>query len=135
MDKYPNRIEVIDSQVNTVLQGLVVKQLVKMRDSGKTLDEILAYLEEYLPSGRIFFTIGSMDYLAAGGRIGRLSSIGASLLSIKPIICLKEGEIFNEGLKRGRKKALIAVIEKTISHFLEHDLKIADYELGDRIWL
>lgn len=60
--------------------------------------------------------------------MGRLSSIGASLLSIKPIICLKEGEIFNEGLKRGRKKALGAVIEKTISHFCEHGRNIDEYE-------
>lgn len=127
-DKYANRIEVIDSQVNTVLQSLVVKQLVKMRDSGKSLDELLDYLDGSLDSGRIYFTIGSMDYLVAGGRVGRLSSIGASLLSIKPIICLKEGEIFNEGLKRGRKKASGAVIEKTISHFCEHNLNIGEYD-------
>ncbi len=126
---YSNRIEVVDSRVNTVLQGLVVKQLVKMRDKGKSLDELLEYLDIYLGSGRIFFTIGSMDYLVAGGRVGKLSSIGAGLLSIKPIICLKDGEIYNDGLKRGRKKSLGAVIEKTISHFKDQDVNIADYDL------
>lgn len=128
-EKYSNRIEVIDSTVNTVLQGLVVKQLVKLKNAKKNIDDLLAYLDQALATGRIFFTISSMDYLVAGGRVGRLSSIGASLLAIKPIICLRDGEIFNEGLKRGRKKALSAIIDKTIGHFTDNNLNVNEYEL------
>ena len=45
-------------------------------------------------SGRIFFTIGNIDYLKHGGRIGKVMGIAGSALKIKPLITLKEGEIF-----------------------------------------
>jgi fatty acid-binding protein DegV len=62
-------------------------------------------LEAVKESGRIFFTIGSMDYLRHGGRIGKLTGIVGSLLDIRPLITLREGEIFPSGVgPRGAKR-------------------------------
>ena len=63
-------ITVIDATINTVLQGLYVLEAVKLRDSGMGYRECVARLEEIKSTGRIFFTVGDMEYLKHGGRIG-----------------------------------------------------------------
>ena len=96
-EEYPNaQIYVCDSTVNTVLQGIYVLEAVRLRDAGKSYQESIDRLNEIKSSGRIFFTVGNMEYLKHGGRIGKVASVAGSLLGIKPIITLKEGEIFAE---------------------------------------
>ena len=73
-DEYPEaRITVIDSTVNTVLQGLFVLEACRMRDMGLDYEEIIERILPIRETGRIFFTIGSIDYLRHGGRIGKLA--------------------------------------------------------------
>ncbi|HIS45923.1 MAG TPA: DegV family protein [Candidatus Scatomorpha merdigallinarum] len=113
-EDYPDaEITVINSMVNTVLQGLMVLEACNMRDAGVGYTEAVERLYEIRPTGRIFFTIGSMDYLAAGGRIGRLAGKVSSVLGIRPVITLKEGEIFLGGMGRGRAKTLDKVLSNT----------------------
>ena len=70
-EDYPDaEITVINTMVNTVLQGLMVLEACNMRDAGVGYAEAVERLYEIRPTGRIFFTIGSIDYLAHGGRIG-----------------------------------------------------------------
>lgn len=105
------QITVIDATVNTVLQGLYVLEAVRLRDSGAGYEEAVRRLEEIKSTGRIFFTVGNMEYLQHGGRIGRVAGIAGSVLGIRPIITLKQGEIFPSGIARSRKKSM----EKTIA--------------------
>lgn len=113
-EDYPDaEITVINSMVNTVLQGLMVLEACNMRDAGVGYTEAVERLYEIRPTGRIFFTIGSMDYLAAGGRIGRLAGKVSRVLGIRPVITLKEGEIFLGGMGRGRAKTLDKVLSNT----------------------
>ena len=106
LEDYPDvKIEVIDATVNTVLQGMLVEEAVAKKNSGASFEETVAFINDIKSTGRIFFTIGSMDYLIHGGRVGKLSGIAAGALGIKPLILLKEGEIFNNGITRGRKKS------------------------------
>lgn len=128
LDDYPNaKIEIIDATVNTVLQGMLVEEAVFKQNTGATFEETVAYINEIKVTGRIFFTIGSMDYLVHGGRVGKLSGIAAGALGIKPLILLKEGEIFNDGITRGRKKAKQKILEKIITYFKENTYCINDY--------
>ena len=115
-DEFPDvKIEVIDATVNTVLQGMLVEEAVAYKQMGATFEETVAYINKIKISGRIFFTIGGMDYLVHGGRVGKLSGIAAGDLGIKPLILLKEGEIFNNGLTRGRKKSKQKIVEQIIN--------------------
>ena len=85
LEEYPDaQITVIDSTVNTVLQGLYVLEACRLRDMGLEYQQIVDALLPIRETGRIFFTIGSIDYLKHGGRIGRLAGIAASALKIKP---------------------------------------------------
>lgn len=121
------QIEVIDATVNTVLQGLFVQEAVSMREEGMTLSEAVAALDGIKESGRIFFTIGSMDYLKHGGRIGKVAGAAASVLGIRPIITLKQGEIFPSGISRSRKKSVDKVIALLLDYLKENGEPMSSY--------
>ncbi len=115
---YPERkIEVIDAMVNTCLQGLLVKEACRMRDNDLSIEQIVENVNRIKKTARIFFTVGNLDYLRHGGRIGKLMGIVGATLKIKPIIVLKEGEIFSSGLCFSRKKSLIKLLALTKKHF------------------
>lgn len=120
-EDYPDaEITVVNSMVNTVLQGLMVLEACNMRDAGVPYAEAVERLYEIRPSGRIFFTIGSMDYLSAGGRIGKLAGKVSSVLGIRPVITLKEGEIFLGGMGRGRAKTVDKAIKNAQEYLQEN---------------
>jgi DegV family protein with EDD domain len=120
LEEYPEaRITVIDSCVNTVLQGLFVLEAAALRDSGMGCEEAAARLEEIKGSGRIFFTVGDMEYLKHGGRIGKVASVAGSVLGIRPVITLREGEIFPSGIGRGRRRTTDKALELLIEYLKE----------------
>ena len=130
LEEHPDaNIVVVDSIVNTCLQGLVVLEAARMKADGLSLTEASARLNQLKSTGRIFFTIGSIDYLAHGGRIGKLAGLAASTLGLKPLILEKEGEIFSEGITRSRKKSLLKVKNLAKEHFAKINESPADYSI------
>lgn len=128
LERYPDaRIQVIDSCVNTVLQGMLVLEAVKMQRHGFSFQETVDKIEEIKGSGRIFFTIGGMEYLVHGGRVGKLMGLAGTTLGIKPLITLKEGEIFSSGITRSRRKSRKKVLELLKNHFKETGENPDDY--------
>ena len=128
LEEYPDAvITVIDSILDTVLQGLYVLEACRLRDLGWEYERMVSRLLEIRESGRIFFTVGSIDYLKHGVRIGKLAGLAGSALKIKPIITLKEGEIFNSGIVRNRQKSMKKVIELLGEFFDEREVKPGEY--------
>ncbi len=128
LDDYPEaKISVVDSTVITGLQGLFVKEAVKMRDQGFSCEETIDKLEKIKDSGRIFFTTADISYLKSGGRLGKLMSIANNTLKIKPLIVFKEGEIFPAGIVRVRKKSYEKVSEQVRKHFKDTKENPDDY--------
>ena len=114
LESYPDaQIEVLDSISVTGSQGLLVYEACRMRDAGYDLEHLLAALELLKNTTKINFTVDSLDFLQKGGRIGKVSAFAGAILNIKPIIVMKEGELFPESKVRGHKKALKQIIEMT----------------------
>ena len=112
LEDYPDaKIRVIDTTLCTVLQGLLVLEAVAMQERGAGFEETAERIEAIKSTGRIFFTVGNLEYLQAGGRIGRVAGIAGSLLGIRPVITMKEGEIFPSGISRSRRKTLEKTME------------------------
>lgn len=121
LEDHPDaRIEVIDSTINTVLQGLYVQEAIRLRDAGYGFEDAVKRLEEIKSTGRIFFTVGDMEYLQHGGRIGKVASVAGSVLGIRPIITLKQGEIFPSGIGRGRKRTFEKALELLLNYLTEN---------------
>lgn len=131
LESYPDaKITVIDATVNTVLQGLYVLEAVSMQEKNIPYEQVVEKLEEIKSTGRIFFTIGNMEYLKHGGRIGKLAGLAGSVLGIKPLITLKEGEIFSSGITRSRKKSMEKVLDLLDEYLKEFQVDIKDYSLA-----
>ena len=118
LEEYKNvKITVIDTTVNTVLQGLVVKEAVRLKRNGYSYDDLVKAINTHLESGRIFFTIKGLSYLKNGGRIGKVSSIIGDFLKVSPIITLKDGEIFSSGVAISRVRSL-AKVKNLVANYL-----------------
>ena len=121
LEEYPNaEIHIIDSKQNTVTQGLIVDQMVKMKKNNLPLETALEKIEKVIASARIFFTVGSLDYLQMGGRIGKVAA-AASKIDVKPvIIIMKDGDIGLGGIGRNRNKLKKKVLEVADKYLTEN---------------
>ena len=128
MDDYPDcKIAVIDSFSATVQEGLLVTEAARMAQDGISFEEAVERLEELKKTSRIFFTTGDLSYLQKGGRIGKVLTQAASMLKIKPIIHLYEGELQAAGIARARKKSIAKFVEDAKAFFA--DKNINDYRI------
>lgn len=126
LEDYPKaQITIIDSTINTVLQGLYVLEAVKLRDEGTSYQDAVVRLEQIKSTGRIFFTVGDMEYLKHGGRIGKVAAVAGSVLGIRPVITLKNGEIYPSGIGRGRKRTTEKALE-LLADYIEKSGMSAD---------
>ena len=131
LEQYPDaRITVIDSTINTVLQGLYVQEACRLRDLGWDYDKMTERLLAIRESGRIFFTIGSIDYLKHGGRIGKLAGLAGSALKLKPLITLQSGEIQSSGICRNREKSMQKVADLLVAYLDERNIKPGEYSFA-----
>lgn len=113
-ESYPERkIMVMDTACVTGSQGLLVYEACRMRDAGFSLEKTTEILDKQKDTTRINFTVDSLDYLQKGGRIGKASALAGTILNIKPIIVMKEGELHPESKVRGHKKALKTIMDMT----------------------
>ena len=131
LEKYPQvDITVIDATINTVLQGQYVLEAAQLRDHGVSYKDAVKRLEEIKSTGRIFFTVGNMDYLKHGGRIGKVAALAGGALDIRPVITLKQGEIFPSGIDRGRKRTAKKVMNLLLEYLQNSSLGIDCYSLA-----
>lgn len=129
-EDYPDaKIAVINSYGATVYQRLYAIEAAKMQQQGYSYEETVEVLQGQMrDTARIFFTVGDLDYLQHGGRIGKLAGIAGSVLNLKPLITLEGGSIDSSGLARSRKKSMAKTIELLKSYFKENGENPVDYE-------
>ncbi|EJW96689.1 DegV family protein, partial [gut metagenome] len=112
-EEFPDaRIEVMDSHAVTVLEGVFVREALRLRDKDLTLDEAVLLLKEIRDTGHIFFTTKDLKYLEHGGRLGKVASIAGSVLNLKPVLHFCNGDLDTTEVCRGRRRSLQRVIEK-----------------------
>ena len=71
-----------------------------------------------------------MEYLKHGGRIGKVSALAGSVLGIRPVITLKEGEIFPSGIGRGRKRTTEKAISLLLDYLEENGRAMGRYSIA-----
>ncbi len=87
------RVEVIDSQTVAMGLGLVVLATAKKAQNGAKLNELTDFVHHALERSHLIIYFDTLKYLAKGGRIGKASNLLGSLLSVKPLATVKDGEI------------------------------------------
>ncbi len=118
-------ITLIDSEQASIMLGAIVMKLVKAREEGATKDDLVALAESYKKKGKIFFVVDTLKYLELGGRIGKASALLGSMVLIKPILVLEDGEVTFRTKVKGTKKArreLVSLVKGYVDEHLKDDV-------------
>ena len=86
-------VRVIDSKNLSTGIGLLVMYACKLRDEGKTLDEIVTKVTARVPHVQASFVVERLDYLHKGGRCSAVALLGANILKIRPSIMVANGKM------------------------------------------
>lgn len=105
-------VETIDTKNISLGSGYVGLAAAKLVKEGKSFKEIIKECDNLIKKSKVFFSVGSLDYLQRGGRIGLVGSSVANLLNIKPIIsCNEDGVYYTVKKGRGYRKVLSQMID------------------------
>ena len=110
--EYPDqRLYVMDTLCISGGLGLLVDRMVRLKESGKSFDEAVAWGEENKLRIAHRFTVDDLNYLKAGGRVSNASALVGSMLNIKPVLYVPDGGTLDVAKKvRGRRAALGAIL-------------------------
>ena len=99
-------VTVVDS--GSASGGIVVlaDAIQRRLERGTTDEEIGALVERFKRESGLLFTVDTLDYLVRGGRVGKAAGFAGELLSVKPILTIRDGEVVPLKRVRGRGKAL-----------------------------
>ena len=113
-DKYPDRkIYVIDSLAASSGYGLLVDHLAGMRDSGATIDELAAWVEEHKLNLNHWFFSSDLTFFIRGGRISKAAGAVGTVLNICPLMNVDfEGRLIPRHKIRTKKKVIQAIVGK-----------------------
>lgn len=111
-ESYPDHIiRVVDTTCATACEGMMVLEACRMRDAGLDIETTVQKLEALKNSACLYVTVDSLEHLQKGGRIGKASAMAGTILNIKPIIAMRDGELQPESKVRGSKKALKTIMD------------------------
>jgi DegV family protein with EDD domain len=105
-------VRVIDSKSVSMAQGLVVIAAAEHAAGGKGIDDVAGAASDMIPRIRLYGALDTLENLKKGGRVGSAQALLGSMLSIKPIVELRDGKVEPESKQRTRSKALAYLVEK-----------------------
>ena len=115
------KIALVDTKNISKASGYTIHLALDLIKKGKSFGEIVQSLNDSLANHKVFFTVGTVEYLRRGGRIGLVAGTVANILSIKPIItCNDAGVYYAVGKTRGYQKAINKMIQLAIDFIGEH---------------
>lgn len=118
---------VLDTKNIAIASGFNAIQAAEYINAGMDWDTLIKTVSNNLANSKVFFCVSTLEYLQKGGRIGLVSAILGSTLSLKPIIsCNEDGIYYTVAKIIGRKRSLNKALELAIDFIGDHP----DYNLG-----
>ncbi len=115
-------VRVVDSRSISMGLGTIVLACARLAADGGSLDEVEALAVDRASRTRVFGALDTLENLKKGGRIGNAKALLATVLAIKPIIEVVDGEVEQGGKQRTRSKALKFLVDKVA----EYEGRISD---------
>jgi len=129
-EDYPDRtIIVIDSLNCAIGQGLILKEMIKMRDKGFSITKTADLAEEIIKTAKIYFSLDTLEYLKKGGRVGPTTALVGGILGLRPILHIVDGAIEQLDSVRGKNRVL-ALIEEGIVAALKDEVQNINLSIG-----
>ena len=124
-------IAVVDSQSCTLGLGTIVAATARAARTGASFDELAALAKDLSERTKVWGALDTLENLKKGGRIGGAKAMLASVLSIKPIVEVRNGKVEEGGKQRTRSKALAFLVEKLKSYGEVDNLAILQADCDD----
>jgi fatty acid kinase fatty acid binding subunit len=112
----PLPVRVVDTKAVSMAQGLLAIDVAELAASGADLDQLVAHAESLVPKVGVVAMLDTLEHLIKGGRVGGARALLGQVLSIKPLLELKDGVVAEAGRQRTRSKALVAIADVAKSH-------------------
>jgi len=119
-------IELLDSRTAAAAQGFVVLAAARAAALGKSLTEVVETAKSVMQLVKLLAVLDTLYYLVKGGRVPKVAALAGSLLKIKPILTIAEGEahpVTNPRTTLGARKRLVKLMEQKIVK--GHPLRVA----------
>lgn len=102
-EEFEDTVHVVDTQEVCVGYYILVAEAVRLRNRGKSAAEIAEALRKLVSKVHVIAVFDTLEYLKKGGRISGAAATVGSMLSIKPVISIVDGEVAVLGKARGSK--------------------------------
>ena len=106
-------IEVVDSGAASIALALVVVGAAELAQTSSSYQELANQVRQDLPRTSAVFALDTLEYLQKGGRVGKAQAFVGSLLSVKPILTLQDGEVHPLERPRNHQRAMRRLVELT----------------------
>jgi DegV family protein with EDD domain len=104
-------IDIVDSESVSIGMNMAIMHAAEEAQQGAGLEEIKANLLDRLARTRVLFVLDTLEYLKRGGRIGGAVAMVGAMLSVKPILTIKNGLIDLIERPRTRSKAFARIAQ------------------------
>jgi len=132
-DEYPDReIEILDTRTATIAQGFIAIEAARAASRGVSLGQVVDTAEDVRSRVGFVATLDTLEYLARGGRIGRLAFMLGDMIDVKPILNIgSDGLVAPIARVRGAGKSLEKMVDWVTGQVTgKHGLRLAVME-GD----
>lgn len=105
-------VKVLDTRSAEMGSGLILLEALRVIDEGGSFDDVKQAAERAIRSCQVFFAVGTLEYLAKSGRIGRAQRLVGTALNVRPVLKVENGEVVPHKRARGRNRQMAAVFEQ-----------------------
>lgn len=104
-------IEVVDSLSISMGLGLIAMAAARLAEAGESLPGVMAEVRQSIPNIRLLCIFDTLKYLLLGGRIGKAKALLGSILNVKPLITIRDGELVPAGQARTRSRGIERLVD------------------------
>jgi DegV family protein with EDD domain len=129
------RVRAIDTETASASIAMLALAIQRRLERDTSDEELEALVERYLRERGLLFTVDTLEFLQRGGRIGKAAAFAGTLLQVKPILSIRDGEVEPVKRVRGERKAfaeLAATLEKETTDEPAYRLGVAHAAAPER---
>ena len=99
-------VRVVDSRLVTAAEGLLCLEAADVAATGADLDTVANHATERVANAGLVGVLDTLDHLVKSGRLSGAKALFGSMLSVKPVLTLRDGLVVEDGRQRTRARAL-----------------------------
>lgn len=100
------RVRTIDTETASAAIAMLGLAIQRRLERGTTDEEVDALVARFQQDNGLLFTVDTLEFLQRGGRIGRAAAFAGTLMQVKPILAIRDGEVLPVKRVRGNQKAM-----------------------------